>query len=99
MQEQGGKTPQPNTPKPAQNQQTPGQKQQTPGGQKQQTPGQKQQNQQGKTPQQNKTPQPNKTPKRQVLAGGIIAEDIHVGDGQPAKKGKMVNRNNYYIQY
>ena len=32
-----------------------------------------------------------KTPKKQVLAGGTIMEEMKVGDGQVAKKGKMVN--------
>lgn len=74
---------QPNTPKPGQNTPKPGQN--TPKtGQNTPKPGQIQQTPKNKSEQ-------GKTPKKQVLAGGIIAEDIRFGEGQPAKKGKMVS--------
>ena len=52
----------------------------------QKTPQQK--TEQSKTPQ-NK-PKAAATPKRQVLAGGILSEEIHSGTGDVAKRGKMV---------
>ena len=38
-----------------------------------------------------KAPSCGKTPKKQVLAGGTIMEELKVGEGAVAKKGKMVN--------
>ncbi|KAK3608155.1 hypothetical protein CHS0354_034114 [Potamilus streckersoni] len=72
------------TPKPQQ--QTPKSQQQTPKPQ-QQTPKPQQQ-----TP---KSQQQQQTPKKQVLAGGILMEELKVGNGPDAKKGKMVHV--YYV--
>ncbi|KAL3865719.1 hypothetical protein ACJMK2_043079, partial [Sinanodonta woodiana] len=75
-------------------QQSPKPQQQTPKPQ-QQTP--KPQQQTPKPQQQTPKPQQQqqKTPKKQVLAGGVLMEELKVGNGPDAKKGKMVHV--YYV--